>query len=503
MAPQLLDRPLVYLSIFSILGLLLLSLVYLRFLAWYRLRHIDGPWLASLSYLWLLWATFKEGQGISFMKLDQKYGSLVRIGPKDLITSDPEIIQRMNGARSKYQRSSWYKRTRVDPYYASLFSMMDTAEHTRIRARMSSGYRAKENSTIEGVDEQLVEFVALIRRKYLSSDHELRSLDLAGKITFFALDVLSKVAYGRAFGYLRTDSDVHGHVESMETAVNSLSVLLDIPWLTGLLFSKTFLSLFGPTPTDKNGRGKMMGIAQAVTSEDHFGSDAKDRQDIIGSFIKHGFTRRQCETEIPFQIVAGSGTVATAICGTMLNLLSLPRVYFKLREEIDGAIARGRISSPIKEDEAMKLEYLQAVIYEGLRINTPLSSLLSKEVPPEGDTIDGKFIPGGTRIGHNNLAIHRSTTVFGCDAHVFRPERWLDIDVEKHRRMTQTVELIFGYGQFGCLGKNIAFMELNKVYVELLRYFDFQLIDPKKPMHSVDRNIFLQKDMWVRVTERA
>lgn len=157
MAPQLLDRPLVYLSIFSILGLLLLSLVYLRFLAWYRLRHIDGPWLASLSYLWLLWATFKEGQGISFMKLDQKYGSLVRIGPKDLITSDPEIIQRMNGARSKYQRSSWYKRTRVDPYYASLFSMMDTAEHTRIRARMSSGYRAKENSTIEGVDEQLVE----------------------------------------------------------------------------------------------------------------------------------------------------------------------------------------------------------------------------------------------------------------------------------------------------------------------------------------------------------
>ncbi|KAI0851282.1 cytochrome P450 [Daldinia vernicosa] len=493
MAPQLLDCSLVYFLIFPILGLLLSSLVYLRFLAWYRLRHVDGPWLASLSYLWLLWATFKQGQGISFTKLDQEYGSLVRIGPKDLITSDPEIIRRMSAARSRYQH----------PYYASLFSMTDTGEHAKVRARMSSGYRNKDSTTIEGVDEQLAEFVALIRRKYLSSDHELRSLDLASKITFLAIDVLSKVAYGRAFGYLRTDSDVHGHVESMETAINSLSVLLDIPWLAGPVFSRAFLGLFGPKPTDESGRGKMMGIAQAITSEERFGPDAKDRQDMLGSFIKHGFTRRQCETEIPFQIIAGSATIATAICGTMLSLLSLPRVYFKLREEIDGAIASGLLSSPIKEDEAMKLEYLQAVIYEGLRINTPLSSLLSKEVPPEGDTIDGKFIPGGTRIGHNNFAMHRSTAIFGRDAHVFRPERWLDIDAEKHCRMTETVELIFGYGQFGCLGKNIAFVELNKVYVELLRYFDFQLIDPKKPIHSVDRNIFLQKEMWVRVTERA
>lgn len=55
----------------------------------------------------------------------------------------------------------------------------------------------------------------------------------------------------------------------------------------------------------------------------------------------------------------------------MLSLLSLPRVYFKLREDIDGAIARGQISSPIKEDEAMKLEYLQVRIHpekKGVRL---------------------------------------------------------------------------------------------------------------------------------------
>ncbi len=109
----------------------------------------------------------------------------------------------------------------------------------------------------------------------------------------------------------------------------------------------------------------------------------------------------------------------------------------------------------------------QAVIYEGLRINIPFSGLTMKEVPPEGDTIDGKFVPGGTRIAHAFLSIQRSKDIFGPDADLFRPERWIGIDPEKHREMTQTVELVFGYGRWGCSGKVVAFIELNKVYVEV------------------------------------
>lgn len=81
--------------------------------------------------------------------------------------------------------------------------------------------------------------------------------------------------------------------------------------------------------------------------------------------------------------------------------------------------------------------------------------------------VDGKFIPGGTRIGQNIMYIQRSKAIFGPDADIFRPERWLDIDREKHREMTQTVELVFGYGRWGCSGKSVAFLELNKVYVEV------------------------------------
>lgn len=64
-------------------------------------------------------------------------------------------------------------------------------------------------------------------------------------------------------------------------------------------------------------------------------------------------------------------------------------------------------------------------------------------------------------------ALHRSSIIFGPDANVFRPERWLDAPEVELQKMERNNELIFGHGRFGCLGKTIAFMELNKIFVEV------------------------------------
>ena len=64
-------------------------------------------------------------------------------------------------------------------------------------------------------------------------------------------------------------------------------------------------------------------------------------------------------------------------------------------------------------------------------------------------------------------AIQRSTIVFGQDANVFRPERWLNTTDPQLQEMERSVELIFGYGRFKCLGRSVAFIELNKIFVEV------------------------------------
>jgi cytochrome P450 len=198
-----------------------------------------------------------------------------------------------------------------------------------------------------------------------------------------------------------------------------------------------------------------------------FKPDAPDHHDMLASFIRHGLNEEEAAAETLVQIVAGSDTSASTIRAVTLYILSNPRVYQKLQAEIDEAIAMAKISSPVKDAEGRQLPYLQAVIKEGLRMMPPAAGALFKQVPPEGDTIDGKFIPGGTQLGSNVMAIHRSKRIYGPDAEIYRPERWLEAEGEQLARMNSTVDLIFHYGKFQCPGKGVAWMEFNKIFVEV------------------------------------
>jgi cytochrome P450 len=161
--------------------------------------------------------------------------------------------------------------------------------------------------------------------------------------------------------------------------------------------------------------------------------------------------------------LAGSDTTATAIRVTLLYLITNPRVLRNFLEEISAHAP----SSPIKESEAKTMPYLQAIIKEGLRLWPPVTGLSSKTVPPGGDTFNGIFIPGGTDVGYCAWGVFRNKKFWGEDANEFRPERWFGVEAGKLKEMDDTMALIFGYGKYGCLGKGVAMIELNKVFVEV------------------------------------
>jgi cytochrome P450 len=154
---------------------------------------------------------------------------------------------------------------------------------------------------------------------------------------------------------------------------------------------------------------------------------------------------------------------------TLLHIITNPKVYATLQSEIDEAVRTNRISNPISDSEARELPYLTACIREGLRIWPPVPSTFSKTVPPDGDTLAGTFVPGGTNIGISMLGVQRNKSVFGKDVDMFRPERWLEASGEQLQRMEKTNDLVFGSGRYQCLGKNIAMIELRKVFVEVRR----------------------------------
>ncbi|KAH7413819.1 cytochrome P450 [Phaeosphaeria sp. MPI-PUGE-AT-0046c] len=466
-------------------------------LQWRRLAHVPGPFLASLSKAWMVKESLKGRQPISFKEVNDKYGSLARVGPNELITDDPELMRRMMAARSEYTRGPWYNAMRFDPTRDNLFSMRDEIAHTKLRSKMAAGYSGKENESMEdSIDLLVASFVHLIENKYLSTADSYRPMDFGEKASYFTLDVISELAFGQAFGYLETDDDVFDYLKITKTYIPIMMVVANVPSLATMLQSRYLRGLL-PSESDKLGFGAFIGVAKKVVAQ-RFGPDAKSHPDMLGSFIRHGLTQEQASGEALLQVVAGSDTSAGAIRTVMLSLLTNPSAYSKLRKEINDGIASGKISSPIKDAEARQFPYLQAVIKEGLRLMPPASGAFFKTVPPGGDTIDGKFIPGGTEIGSSPLGIHCSKKIFGPDADLFRPERWTEASADKFAYMASTTDLIFHYGKYQCLGKSVALMEFNKIFVELLRRFDFSIARSEQPTKIENAGIWLMEDFLIR-----
>lgn len=475
-----------------------------------RLRHFDGPWLGRFSSLWMLSQIPKGQQGRVYEEVMHKYnpdGPFVRVGPNDLVTNSPDMIRRMGGARSTYKRSSWYHAVKFNPYGDSMLSIMDTAAHDKLKAKMAFGYGGKEVPGVEGlVDEQLAGLIDLIRRKYISDEKVVggafKPMNLNDVMSFFTLDTIGRLAYGQSFGNLAADKDVHNYIGIVKVTMAALVAGCEILPLQSVLLNPLFLKFFGPKSTDKEGMGCLMKVAEDLVAE-RYGPDAKGSQDMVGSFIRHGVTAEECEQEVLLQIPAGSDTTAAAMRTTVMMLCQSPFAYGRLLQEIDETIRANSLGErPISMDLAKTLPYMQAVIYEGIRLSPPFTGLLMKEVPAGGDTVEGKFVPAGTRVGVAIRAVMLRADIFGPDVRMFRPERFLECDEATRGRMQQTVELAFGYGRWMCAGKPIAMIELNKMYFELFRRFDIQIVNTRNPGQEISNNILFHENLFVKVTER-
>lgn len=161
----------------------------------------------------------------------------------------------------------------------------------------------------------------------------------------------------------------------------------------------------------------------------------------------------------------------------VLYITTRPTVLSTLRSELDrhGLIPDRPTTTIIPNAEARALPYLVACVKEVLRIHPPIVGLLEKQVGPEADVlIDGRIIPGNTKIGISIWAVQRDRDVYGDDADFFRPERWLDVvEEERRKRMDRSLDLVFGGGRFTCLGREVALTQCMKVVAEVSQISKF------------------------------
>jgi cytochrome P450 len=147
-----------------------------------------------------------------------------------------------------------------------------------------------------------------------------------------------------------------------------------------------------------------------------------------------------------------------------------------LVEEVDAAFSakagQNVTYSTISFAEAQRLPYLNVCIKEAFRLHPATRWFPDRVVPASGHTICGEHIPGGTIVGVSGWVLHRNTDIFGHDVEIFRPERWLDGNIEKAREMDRMLSHFGSAGNYTCVGKNIALLEMYKFVPAVIWYFE-------------------------------
>ncbi|XP_062194158.1 cytokinin hydroxylase-like [Phragmites australis] len=161
---------------------------------------------------------------------------------------------------------------------------------------------------------------------------------------------------------------------------------------------------------------------------------------------------------------AGHETSALLLTWTLMLLATHPEWQDRARAEIARVCGDG----PPSADHLSKLTVLQMIIHETLRLYPP-ATLLPRMVFEDIRLAGGLHLPRGLSVWIPVLAIHHDKSIWGPDAHEFRPERFA-----AGRRQAF---LPFASGPRNCVGQSYALVEAKVVLAMLLAHFHFAISD--------------------------
>ncbi len=221
-------------------------------------------------------------------------------------------------------------------------------------------------------------------------------LDMTKYYGYTTLDIMGELALGESFNSLDPDSE-HKWVLRfiLGTKFGSIRSSLSRYYPLDYIFGWLFLRLTSRI------RQKNLKIGQdMITRRLDIGKLGSGKCDLIDPVIgkinedpKTGVTRNEVDVNVLSMLLAGCPLSTLVITAATYFLLRYPETLSELTDEI-----RTKFDSEqdILVASINNMPYLEAVIMETLRIHHPTpSDPKPRAVGPEGQTVDGHWIPGG------------------------------------------------------------------------------------------------------------
>ncbi|GJC84584.1 cytochrome P450 monooxygenase radP [Colletotrichum liriopes] len=432
------------------------------------LRHYPGPFFWRFSpvpkNLYLLMGNYAT----KARRIHETYPGTVRVAPNELSYIQPQAWKEIMGRPLKSEMSKDLRFFGGENFGRDSIVTTRPEDHTRQRrifthAFSNTALKAQE-PLLAGYADQMVETMDSLNRR----DGRINIVDLYNFCTF---DIMADLTFGEPLLLLKNGDYipwVHNLFAGLKFVIWGL-VFLEIPVLGPLVQAVTAAPLKKKAQEHTNFAGAL--VDRRLEKKNH------TKPDIWSFVLRHtgdeakGLSGEEMHANAAVFMVAGTETTATVLSGTTFYLMRNPRVYELLTKEIREKFAT---AEDICVDGLVGLEYLQAVLMEGLRLYNPGAAGMPRIVPRGGAAICGDVIPEGTLVSVNPYVAFTHPDNWARPTE-FIPERWLHPKDPEWKDDKRDVHEPFSYGPRNCIGKNLAWLELRLLLAKTLWHYDLEM----------------------------
>ncbi|KAL0072769.1 hypothetical protein AAF712_000532 [Marasmius tenuissimus] len=449
------------------IGATLLSL-YKRF-SRISISHVPGPAPESFVYdrsrlshaPGNLPELFQSQAGVPDFKWQSQYGGVVRIkgafGEDRLVISDPKAMQYIFQT-SGYNFLKWPERTEISRVLMGRGLLWADGEtHKRQRKVMLPGFGAPESKSFIPIFNKVAsDLCAHWTDLVASSADQSVELNAASWLSRATMDSLGEAAFDYHFGALdQTENQL------MKAYFGLMSDTLGQPSRKTILEQTLMPIWYLRLKSDYSNSKHLVharhtaNLASAIAKElidmksETLMQGRAGGKDVLSLLVKANASEdpatRLTEEEMIAQmrtlLLAGHETSATSLTWVLYELARHPEVQKKLREEIRATEARNKANFSANDFDSMP--YMAAVLKESLRLHPAVYQNYRRAVKDDvlplskpimtasGEVLNELPVGKGTKVVLSIAAYNRDKDVFGEDADVYNPDRWLRSSGEK------------------------------------------------------------------------
>ncbi|KAK0357392.1 hypothetical protein LTR59_009954 [Friedmanniomyces endolithicus] len=443
------------------------------------LARFPGPKLAAVSKAYQFYFDVVKAGKLPFelVRLHERYGPIVRIGPNEVHVSDPDFYDILYASLPSRRHKDIFA---IDGFGLAQ-SVIATANHEHHRMRRAALNPFFSTQAVAKLEQSVTRPRIDDACQGLAKAFETGEPVVIEVLTLaLTTDIITQYAFAKSYGYLDRPGYAPEWAEVLRGAAQSSMLFRYLPFMIKLLMSSPewLINLIDPKLMQLfNIKSGLEAQVKTVMSSRAAGEDTKQTHRTIFHELLDNPNLPASEKTLPrlveeAQIIVSAGSTTTVhfLKCTTFHILANKSILSRLQTELKSAIPDPAVLPPSHVLE--RLPYFAAVIKEGFRINDGASSRLAR-VAPDTDLLCGDsqiVIPRGTSISMSTYLQHRHPSLFP-DPETFNPERWLDPDAAKLERYLVN----FSKGTRNCLGINLARSEVFLTLAAVFRRFELEL----------------------------